>query len=54
MLIGKALTAKSGGEWLVDSGATSHMTNDRRLFTQVRDLDQGLEGPLAGRGQWLV
>ena len=41
MLIGQALTAKSGfrREWLVDSGATSHMSNDRRLFTQVRHLD---------------
>ena len=39
MLIGQALTAKSGKEWLVDSGATSHMSNCKRLFTQVRDLE---------------
>ncbi len=39
MLIGQALTAKSESEWLVDSGATSHMSNNRSLFTQVRDLD---------------
>lgn len=39
MLIGQALTAKSGREWLVDSGATSHMSNNRSIFTQVRDLE---------------
>ena len=39
MLIGQALTAKSGKKWLVDSGATSHMSNCKRLFTQVRDLE---------------
>ena len=39
MLIGQALTAKSEREWLVDSGATSHMCNNRNLFKQVRDLD---------------
>ena len=39
MLIGQALTAKSGKEWLVDSGATSHMSNCKRLFSQVRDLE---------------
>ena len=39
MLIGQALTAKSEREWLVDSGATSHMCNNRSLFKQVRDLD---------------
>ena len=30
MVISQALTAKSGSEWLVDSGATSHMSNNRR------------------------
>ena len=39
MLIGQVLTANSGMEWLVDSGATSHMSNNRNLFTQVRDLN---------------
>ncbi len=39
MLIGQALTAKSGREWSVDSGATSHMSNNRSIFTNVRDLD---------------
>ena len=39
MVIGKALTAKSGKEWLVDSGATSHMSNDKGLFSQMEDLD---------------
>ncbi len=41
MLIGQALAAKSGSEWLVDSGATSHTVNDRRLLTEVQDLDPG-------------
>ena len=40
MLIGQALAAKSGNEWLVDSGATSHMTNNKSLFTEVKDLRQ--------------
>lgn len=35
------LKRKSGSEWLVDSGATSHMVSDRRLLTDVRDLDPG-------------
>ena len=39
MFIGQAPTAKSGKEWLVDSGATSHMSNCRSLFTQVEDLE---------------
>lgn len=39
MLIGQALTTKSESEWLVDSGATSHMINNRSLFTEVEDFD---------------
>ena len=49
MLIGQALTVKSGKEWLVDSGATSHMSNCRRLFTQVRDLEPADTVTLHGR-----
>ncbi len=41
MLIGQALAAKSGSEWLVDSGATSHMVNERRLLTEVQYFDPG-------------
>ena len=40
MVVSQALTAKSGNEWLVDSGATSHMSNNRSLFTQMKDLEQ--------------
>jgi len=38
MTIGKALTARSESEWIVDSEATSHMINKKRLFTEVEDL----------------
>ena len=40
MVIGQALTAKSESEWLVDSGATSHMINNKSIFSQVKDLEQ--------------
>ena len=38
MLIGNALVAKSRNDWIVDSGATSHMCNDRDLFTELYQL----------------
>ena len=38
MLIGNALVAKSRNGWIVDSGATSHMCNDRNMFTELDQL----------------
>ena len=53
-----ALAAISSGTWIVDSGATCHMCNDKNLFTDMRDLDtpqqvtlgdgSPLEGPAEG------
>lgn len=40
-----ALTTSAGRQdgWIVDSGATCHMSNDRRLFVELRDLEKPLE-----------
>ena len=38
MLIGDALVAKSRSDWIVVSGATSNMCNDRTMFTELRQL----------------
>ena len=35
MLISNALVAKSRNDWIVDSGATSHMCNNRSMFTEL-------------------
>ena len=38
MLIGNALVAKSRDDWIVDSGATTHMCNDRSMFSELKQL----------------
>ena len=38
MLISHALSARSSRDWVVDSGATCHMSNDRSLFAEMREL----------------
>ena len=38
MLIGNALVAKSRDDWIVDSGATCHMCNDRSMFTELKQV----------------
>lgn len=38
MLIGNALVAKSRDDWIVDSGATCHMCNNRNMFVELRQL----------------
>ena len=38
MLISHALSVKSGAEWIVDSGATCHMSNNRALFSELGEL----------------
>jgi len=53
-----ALAATSSGSWIVDSGATCHMCNDRKLFVDMRNLESPqqvtlgdgspLEGPAEG------
>ena len=41
MMISNALVARSRNDWIVDSGATSHMCNDRSMFTELRELGSG-------------
>ena len=53
-----ALAATSSGTWIIDSGATCHMYNDKSLFIHIRHLDNPqqvtlgdgspLEGPAEG------
>ena len=38
MLISHALSAGSSRNWVVNSGATCHMSNDRSLFAEMREL----------------
>ena len=38
MVISNALVARSKNDWIVDSGATSHMCNDRNMFTEYEQL----------------
>ena len=41
MLISNALVARSRDDWIVDSGATSHMCNSRDMFTELDQLGPG-------------
>ena len=53
-----ALPATSSGAWIIHSGATCHMCNNKKLFIDVRHLDSPqqvtlgdgrlLEGPTEG------
>ena len=38
MMISNALVARSKNDWIVDSGATSHMCNDRSMFMEYEQL----------------
>ncbi len=38
MLISNILVVKSKSDWIVDSGATCHMCNDRAMFTEFKQL----------------
>ena len=38
-----ALTTTSKGSWIIDSGATCHMSNDRDLFVELRELEKPQE-----------
>ena len=39
MLISHAFLARSKREWIVDSGATCHMSNDCTMFTEMKELN---------------
>ena len=39
MLITHALIVRSNRDWIVDSGATCHMCNDKTMFTEMKDLN---------------
>ena len=38
LVVCHALSATSRGNWIVDSGATCHMCNDKKLFTELSSL----------------
>ena len=38
MVSGHALSATSGENWIIDSGATSHMCNNKKLFRELNTL----------------
>ena len=40
LVTGNALTARSSDCWIIDSGATSHMCNNKELFVDYRELTQ--------------
>ena len=58
MLVSNALLAKSRNDWIIDSGATSHMCNDRSMFTELNEqgpseevtLGDGSSLEVAGEG----
>ena len=43
LVVCHALSARSKGNWIVDSGATCHMCNDRKLFTKFECLEKSQE-----------
>ena len=43
MVVSHALSATSKGTWIIDSGATCHMCNDRTLFSQLHSLQSSQE-----------
>ena len=48
MLISDALVAKSRNDWIVDSGATCHMCNNRNMFVELRQLQPDEKVTLGG------
>ncbi len=56
MLISNALVAKSRNDWIIDSGASSHMCNDRAMFRDISNvadkvtLGDGSSLSVIGRG----
>ena len=58
MLIDNALVAKSRDDWIIDSGASSHMCNDQSMFTVLRQTTEkvtlGDGSTLAVTGQGTV
>ena len=38
MVVGYAFSVTSKNEWIVDSGATSHMCNNKELFVELNEL----------------
>ena len=43
MVVSHALSATSKGSWIVDSGATCHMCNDKELFRELNSLETSQE-----------
>ena len=43
LVVCHALSARSKGTWIVDSGATCHMCNDQKLFKNFEPLEKSQE-----------
>ena len=44
MIVGHSLSATTtSSTWYIDSGASSHMTGDRDMFTEMFEIDLELE-----------
>ena len=40
LVVGHAFAARTSADWIIDSGATSHMCTSRHLFTDYRCLNE--------------
>ena len=60
LMAGHALSVSQKERWIVDSGATSHMSTDRKNFTELHALEKPLDVTLGdghslkatGKGYW--
>ena len=43
VVVSHALSASATSNWIADSGATCHMCNDNKLFTNLQSLDKSQE-----------
>ena len=53
LVVGHAFAARTSADWIIDSGATSHMCTSRHLFTDYRCLHEKVSGrslEVVGRG----
>ena len=49
----EALQVGLGSSWIVDSGATCHMCNERSMFGEYQSFRSGAEKVTLGDGHWL-
>lgn len=43
LIVGHALSVASKGNWIIDSGATSHMCNNKEQFNELNPLDKPVQ-----------